>query len=180
MNFSTRTHVATLPPSQLLNPGLFHGNGAEGGVFVYGGGIPANATASREPISCINSSLWEFSPKEGSWSIHDLNLEHQYAPRHGVFTQAHEHNLAFYFNGLIRNGTKEEPHARMTVLDLDAKTARSLSTDSIVPKSARVGAMLQYVPHIGAKGALVLMGGGVMLPNDDAETHGLGSTMVFD
>jgi hypothetical protein len=77
--------------------------------------------------------------------------------------------LGFCYGGMIDNGTDIEvnmnstPKAFLTgmvVLDLNSQTSRNLSTKAVeVEGRSRAG--LHYVPGIGQKGILVMMGGGI-------------------
>jgi hypothetical protein len=81
-----------------------------------------------------------------------------------------ELGLGFCFNGRIDDGSSLESQnygpnrtvflTGMVIVDLNEQASWNLSTAAISPTDGRSGAGLQYVPSIGEKGALVLIGGG--------------------
>ncbi|KAF2689565.1 hypothetical protein K458DRAFT_330070 [Lentithecium fluviatile CBS 122367] len=178
MSFVDNNEMSTDPPSLVQEGGLFLGN--DGDIFVYGGGA-ANFTlntSSPQPKSFVDNNLRSITQRNESWSYLDLGLEATHSPQLGASAQAGEQGLAFYFNGIIGDEVSREPHPRMIVLDLREEKARNVSTAAISPTDARVGATLQYIPGVGKKGVLVLVGGGVRQRSDDANTHELGGTMA--
>jgi hypothetical protein len=181
MSFIDHGGTSADPPSLLREGGLFQNNDAGEVLFVYGG-VMANFTmgkSSPRSNSPVDNNLRSISPVNGSWSSQELGLEATFSPQQGASVQAGQQGLAFYFNGVVGNKESREPHPRMIVLDLHNRTARNVSTATISPSGARVGATLQYVPAVGKKGALILIGGGMRQKDDGVNTHELGRTMVL-
>lgn len=54
----------------------------------------------------------------------------------------------------------------MIINNLTTKMARNISTADVSRRQARACAQMQYVPDIGEKGALVLLGGSSFQPGE--------------
>lgn len=164
------------PPSLFREGTLFQKkNGSE--LSVYAGGVAnfTNGPTASQAKPFVDNNFHTFIPSNGSWSSQDIGLIAPYAPQHGAATQASE-GLAFYLNGVVGDKTTREAHPWMIVFDLHQKKARNVSTSTISPAGARVGATLQYVAELGEKGALILIGGGVIPLR--GSTQELGDTLV--
>jgi hypothetical protein len=180
MLFVDHGGMSTDPPALLREGGLFQDDNTDSALFVYGGSASNSTVGTPGPRSksFVGNSLWSIIPSNGSWSSTDLNLEATHSPQHGASSQAAEQGLAFYFNGVIGVEESREPHTRMMVIDLRERKAKNVSTATISPSGARVGPTLQYIPGLGEKGVLILIGGGVIQNGGDTNTHELGSMMV--
>jgi len=164
------------PPSSLIESGIFYDNEI---FYIYGGGLAASDRSAFQPIitTPIRNEIWSFSNSNDSWSSTRIKeLTSSYAPMHALSVQAPEQGLFFYFNGILNNGSSESPYPHMIIINTRTNDVRIVSTGSISPGTARVGAILQYLPLLGTRGALVLFGGATR-HNDNMTTDPWG-TMV--
>lgn len=85
-----------------------------------------------------------------------------------------DQGLAFYLNGEMDNGTSRDIGilpgdnvflGGMVIINTTDQSARNVSTAQVDDGQARARASMQYVPGIGQKGALVLLGGSSFPPN---------------
>jgi len=135
---------------------------ANNDLHIYGGGIPTanTSSSSRVTTSPIQNNIWSWSSNTSSWSSSELTaLRSRYAPTYALSAHAPEHHLFFYFNGILSNGSNASVFPNMIVMNTHTKDVRVVSTDGISPDTIRVGAILQYLPLMGTRGALVLFGG---------------------
>ncbi|KAF2657476.1 hypothetical protein K491DRAFT_691106 [Lophiostoma macrostomum CBS 122681] len=156
-------HDVTKPPPLLIGGSIFHDSDDNGEFILYGGGTANMSNTSTSPMSSfpVNQTMWSFSMDNSSWVTGPTEQQKglEFAPKHGAYVQSDEHGLAFYFNGLIQNATKEHPSLAMTVIDIQTQRTRRVSTAAISSTEARIGPALQYIPELGDKGGLVLIGG---------------------
>jgi hypothetical protein len=137
--------------------------------YVEGGGTPLLNMSANLPIpasSSVNGS-WKLFNSNSSWSLPtQQSIEPGYVPLYSLHAQAPELNLVFHLNGMLNNGLIEQVYPKMTIVDTRTNRIRTVSTESISPSAARVGAVFQYLPHLGRKGALILFGGAERHEND--------------
>jgi hypothetical protein len=155
--------------------GDFHIDGGGRAMFNYS----LNTSAQQPtPAMPVETSSWVLSSKNGSWASEQLRLPGAAcAPIYTLYTQAPEHDLAFYLNGILSNGSSERAYPRMMIVNTRTNSVRTVSTGSISPSAARVGAIFEYLPLLGEKGALLLFGGAIR--HDKNITGDLWDTMVF-
>ena len=90
--------------------------------------------------------------------------------------QAPEQDLVFALNGIVSDGQHGRVFPSMIALNTRTNTARTVSTEALTRSSSRTESILQYLPLLGTKGALLLLGG-AMRYNDNLTTD-LWGTMV--
>jgi len=148
------------PPSSLISSSIF--NDANGDFHIYGGGL-ALPNASADLLigsSPIQNNLWTLSNNSDSWKSSMVEIPGlKYAPMHSLYVQAPENNLVFLLNGILSDGTSESVYPKMTIINTKTNDIRTVSTEDLGRSTARVGAILQYLPLLGRRGGLVLFGG---------------------
>jgi hypothetical protein len=154
-----------------------------GNFHVEGGGRATfdksrNATTQQAiPGLPLEQISWMLRTGNGTWASEKLrSTESNRAPIHTLYTQAPDQDLVFFFNGIISNGSTEMVHPKMSVVNTRTNDIRTVSTESISASTARVGAIFQYPPLLGQKGALILFGGATRY-NENVTTDTWG-TMV--
>ncbi|KAL8735875.1 MAG: hypothetical protein Q9181_002653 [Wetmoreana brouardii] len=89
-------------------------------------------------------------------------------PSSGAYAEAPEQSLAFYLNDEINNGSAAGLGfaagtsaflTGMIVINTTDQTARNLSTAEVTGYNPWARAQMQYVPGVGEKGIVVLLGG---------------------
>jgi hypothetical protein len=168
------------PPAPLVESSLFHGSDET--LRLYGGSLAApNGSANRPMVtSPVLNTQWTWSCQSASWSsatLHGVDLH--YASMHTMFVQAPDQNLVFILNGIASSssGSSERVFPSMIIINTQTNSARVVSTESIAPSTSRVEGILQYLPLVGTKGALILLGGATKY-NDNITTDDWG-TMVL-
>jgi hypothetical protein len=168
------------PPAPLIECSLLHGSDET--FSIYGGSLAASNGSANRPMvtSPVPSTQWTWSSQNVSWSsatLHGVDLN--YAPMHTMFAQAPDQNLVFILNGIVSSPgvSSERVFPSMIVINTQTNSARVVSTESISPSTSRVEGILQYLPLLGKKGALVLLGGATKY-NDNITTDDWG-TMVL-
>ncbi|KAF2831780.1 hypothetical protein CC86DRAFT_143392 [Ophiobolus disseminans] len=161
MTLVSSLDLADHPPPRLIESSIFYDHNHT--FHVYGGGLAtSNASSVRQTTtSPVQNRVWTLSSNE-SWSSSPVKeLDPNYAPMHALSVRAPEHDLVFYLNGILSNGSDEHLHVfpKMIIMNTRTKEVRVVSTNEILPDTARVGAVLQYLPLLGTRGALVLFGG---------------------
>jgi hypothetical protein len=131
---------------------------ADGDFKVEGGGTPVPNMTQSLPFLTIprSNGSWALSINNGSWSIPKSRAPE---PMYSLHAQAPEHDLVFHLNGILSNDSTEQVYLKMMVVNTRTNTVRTVSTESISPSEARLGAIFKYLPMLGRKGALVLFGG---------------------
>jgi hypothetical protein len=167
------------PPSFLMYSSITYY--AYGNFHIDGGGLAVLNASKEQPMPAmpILNSSWTLSSKNGSWSSSKSRLpESAYAPMYSLYTQAPEHDLVFYMNGILSNGSGERVYPKMMIINTRTNAARTVSTQSIAPSAIRVGAVFQYLPLLGQKGGLLLFGGATR-HNDNITTSRWGSMVTY-
>jgi hypothetical protein len=152
------------PPSFLMYSSItydYNGNFQVdgGGRATFNNSLNAS-TQEITPAMPVEKTSWILSSKNGSWTTGKVRIsETGREPMHTLYTQAPEQDLAFYLNGILSNGSSERVYPRMVIINTRTNDIRTVSTESISPSAARVGAVFPYLPLLGQKGALLLFGG---------------------
>jgi hypothetical protein len=111
---------------------------------------------------------WFVANENGSWATEKLRLaESNRGPINTLYAQAPGRDLVFLYNGIISNGSGEQAYPKMMVINTRTNEVRTVSTETISPSAARVGAVFQYLPLMGQKGALLLFGGATRREHDN-------------
>lgn len=85
-----------------------------------------------------------------------------------------DQSLAFYYNGELDSGSLQQFDiisgtniflSGMIVINTTDQTARNLSTAQVDANLARARGRMQYIPGVGEKGVLVLIGGSTFTAN---------------
>jgi hypothetical protein len=164
------------PPSTLLESTMFVDH--TGSLNIFGGSLVTSNISNATTASPVSNTKWTLSGKNNSWSSSTIpGLDFSYLPMHALSVQAPDQDLVFALNGVLRDGQSGRVFPKMIVLNTRTNHARTVSTESIAPFSSRTEGMLQYLPLLGKKGALLLLGGTVIRSNDNVTTDPLG-TMV--
>lgn len=112
--------------------------------------------------------LWSYDPGSTQWSQFDVSQNAPYRPSNGAAAEAVGQGLAFYFNGELDSGSSSQLGivagtnvfvTGMVVINTTDQTARNLSTAPVSQDLARARGRMQYIPGVGEKGILVLVGG---------------------
>jgi hypothetical protein len=128
--------------------------------------------------SPVQNTVWAWSSSNNSWSKSTLGgLDFDYALMNAIPVQVPEQSLVFYLNGILSNGSNESVFPSMIIFNTSTRDVRIVSTAAISRSASRVGAVLQYLPLLGAKGALVLLGGATT--HNDNLTRDAWGTMVL-
>jgi hypothetical protein len=166
MAISTPDSIYEPPPFLMYSSLSFD---AEGNFKVEGGGTPVPNMTQSSLFSAIpmSNSSWTLSTNNGSWLTFDSRAsELRNVPLYSLHAQAPEHDLVFHLNGILSDDSTKQVYLNMMVVNTRTKTVRIVSTESISSSDARIGAVLQYLPMLGRKGALVLFGGATRHQNN--------------
>ena len=171
MEKGTNPNTGGTPP-QVLRGALYQGPSTDSKVFLYGGttsGLNRSSPYFVDPQS-PQYTLWSYDTSSGDWDQYDVSMAGGNRPSWGAWTEAPDQGMAFFLNGLYDNGSSLNTQnlaenvqfvESMQVLDLKTHTAKNVSTSVLSrPGYARIGGSMEYVPSIGKKGILALMGGG--------------------
>lgn len=115
--------------------------------------------------------MWRYDSEKVQWDAVGLPQEGgKNFPRlsSGASTVAPDQGLAFHLGGEIDNGTSLATENgtsvvyadRFFLLNFTTESVRNLSTDALGESGMRVDSEMLYIPEIGGKGILVLVGGG--------------------
>ncbi|EKG18821.1 Kelch-type beta propeller [Macrophomina phaseolina MS6] len=176
-NLTTTIHNKSastpLQPPTVLRGHLFQGLPSDPHIYLYGGADFASNTSAHTPPS--GSALWSYdtsSPNNTDWQRTDISDAVPRSPTRGARAEAPDLGLAFYLNGetgsvpsiaVWGNLSTQAAHVDgMVVLDTANATGRSawnVSTAAMTQGQPRAGAGMTFVPAMGEKGALVLVGG---------------------
>ena len=170
MNKTANPDTGTTPPT-VVRGALYQGATSDTRVYMYGGTMTSLNTSSPYYVgpTAVQYTLWSYDTSSGNWDQFDVTSAGDHRPNWGAWTEAPDQGLAFYFNGMIDNGSSLDTDVlkqnvqyleSMQVLDLQTRTAKNVSTSAVSNGNGRIGASLEYVPHIGEKGILALIGGG--------------------
>ena len=168
-NVTANPSTSFLPP-QVVRGALYQGSQSDDSVYLYGGTTSyANSSfPGWQPPTPSTYSLWSYDPLSTQWSNFDISQVAPVRPGNGAAAEAVDQGLAFYFNGELDSGSFQETGIKngsydlvkgMVVINTTDQTARNLSTAQVSTSSARAGGRMQYIPGIGEKGILVLIGG---------------------
>jgi hypothetical protein len=178
--FSSR-NTTNGPTSFLMYSSLTYDH--SGDFHVEGGGRAIfNNSLNRSTLQPVagmpkEQSSWFVSHENGSWAIEKLRLaESNRGPIHTLYTQAPDQDLVFLYNGIFSNRSRQQAYPKMMIINTRTNEVRTVSTETISPSAARVGAVFQYLPLMGRKGALLLFGGATK--HDENMTTDPWGTMV--
>jgi hypothetical protein len=142
---------------------------------IFGGSLVTSNMSNATTASPVSSTRWTLSGKNSTWSSSTIpGLDFTHLPMHGLSVQAPDQDLVFALEGVLRDGQSDRVFPRMVVLNTRTNHARTVSTESIAPFSSLTKGILQYLPLLGEKGALLLLGGAVR-SNDNVTTDPLGA-----
>ena len=168
-NITANPATGTVPP-QVVRGALYQGTSNDDSIYLYGGTTSSANTnfpgwlASYPPTY----SLWSYDPGSTLWSQFDVSQNAPHRPSSGAAAEAMDQGLAFYFNGELDSGSSPDLGiiagtniliGGMVVINTTDQTARNLSTAQVSDNLARARGRMQYVPGVGEKGVLVLIGG---------------------
>lgn len=165
------------PPAALIGSSMFYD--AAGDCNIYGGTLSSgNVTEDRLiGASSTPGTLWTWSDNEDTWRSLNLgNIGPMNTPVNASYAQAPEHDLVFLFNGVFSNGLGGMAYPKMRVVNTGTQDVRIVDTASVSQSAARVGGVLQYLPMLGTRGALVLFGGATRY--SDTTTDPLGNMVM--
>lgn len=146
-----------------------------GSLNIFGGSLVTSNISNSTTASPVSNARWTLSGKNNSWSSSSIaGLDFTHLPMHALSAQAPDQDIVFALNGVLRDGRSDRAFSKMIVLNTRTNHARTVSTESIAPLSSRTEGILQYLPLLGTKGALVLLGGAIR-SNDNVTTDPLGT-----
>ena len=175
----TTTSITANPRTGSLPPRVVRGTPYQGAlsdkrIFLYGGTISSANTSFpgwRYP-DASTYPLWSFNTNNTDWDQYTTGTNVTNRPSSGAAAEAPDQGLAFYFDGLIDNGSSSTAAISgatnvntflpgMIVINLAdlGQDARNLSTSALTGAEARARGQMQYVPDIGENGILVQLGG---------------------
>lgn len=158
-------------PPNLSRGALYAGASNDTKLYAYGGTVDSSVNSSWDGFQHPTSnqdSLWSYDLSTSLWAHDTISDTALIRPASGASAEATELGLGFWFNGEQDSGTSSESVnlyntvkflKGMIVLDFNTGEARNLST-SAVSDLARVRGEMVYIPGVGERGILVLMGGG--------------------
>ena len=168
-NITVYPSTGTLPP-QVVRGTLYQGNEDDDRIYLYGGTTSFANTSfpGWQPPLPSAYSLWSYDVVSRQWSQIEVGNNAPYRPSSGAAAEALDQGLVFYFNGEFDSGSWQEIGivsgtnvfvSGMVVINTTDHTMRNLSTAQVSVDSARARGRMQYVPGVGLKGILVLIGG---------------------
>lgn len=168
-NITANPATGAVPP-QVVRGTLYQGTRDDDRIYPYGGTTSfANTSFSGWQNPLVPTySLWSYDPGSTQWSQFDVSQYAPYRPSNGAAAEAANQGIAFYFNGELDNGSSLQTDfiggtnvfiSGMVVINTTDQTARNLSTAQVSADLARVRGRMQYIPGVGGKGVLVLIGG---------------------
>lgn len=138
------------PPANLVGGALYEVTTRLEQINLYGGAVIAfdDKFNNLTKINSLADSVWEYDTKSRAWSTLSSTDQGLNVSRHSAHAQASEHHLTFYLDveGLIVRNTS-------------TGAVSHISGTSLPGGASRIGAGLQYIPDIGTKGILILIGG---------------------
>ncbi|KAK7716608.1 hypothetical protein SLS57_006636 [Botryosphaeria dothidea] len=202
-NLTTTIHnkSASSPrPPTTLRGHLFQGLSSDPRIYLYGGADFADNDTAHAYASPNAGALWSWNASDPSsgWQRLDVGDASPWQPACGAHAEAPGLGLAFYLNGeagrvasieVWGNLSTQVAHLEgMVVLDTanaTGRTAWNVSTAGMTGGQPRAGAGMVYVPELGEKGALVLVGGIARAPlvTDDpasGELINLNAVQIWD
>lgn len=168
-NITADPSTGSLPP-QVVRGTLYQGTQNDDSIYLYGGTTSYANTSfpGWQPPYPSTYSLWSYDPESTQWSQIDVGQSAPYRPSNGAAAEAVDQGLAFYFNGELDSGSSQGNGiitgtnvfvSGMVVINTTDQTVRNLSTIQVSADLARARGRMQYVPGVGQKGILVLIGG---------------------
>lgn len=163
-------------PPQVVRGTLYQGAPSDSRIFLYGGTTSYANTSfpGWQDPDASTYSLWSFDSDSTTWDqyAYPVGSNATYRPSSGAAAEAPDQGLAFYFNGMIDNGSSTETVILgvnnvnvflpgMIVINTfgSDQTTRNLSTSDLTGNQARARGQMQYVPNVGKNGILVQLGG---------------------
>ncbi len=175
--FSITPNPTTRPlPPQVVRGTIYHGSQGDDRIYLYGGTTSYLNTSFPEwqPPTPSTYTLWSYDTKSRQWTQYNIEQSAPYRPSNGAAAEAVDQGLAFYFNGELDIGSSQGIDiandtsvfvSGMIVINTTDQTARNLSTGQVSIDLARARGRMLYVPNVGEKGILVLIGGSIFPPN---------------
>lgn len=167
-----KTSSSGLTPPSLARGALYAGASNDTRLWAYGGTVDSSTNRSWSGYQSPSSNqyaLWSYDSVANNWALENLTGDSSLIiPATGANAEARDLGLGFWFNGQQDQGTSTESSnlgviikflKGMIVLDFNTGTARNLSTDAVSGLARARGEMV-YIPGIGERGILVLLGGG--------------------
>ena len=160
----------TLPP-QVVRGVLFQGLPSDNNLYLYGGTTSYGNTSfpGWRPPTNTTYTLWSFNTATTEWDPYNVGSSAPYRPSSGAAAEAPEQGLAFYFNGEIDSASAQGFSSvgsgdnlfleGMVVINMTDHSVRNLSTTVVIGDQPRARGKMLYVPGLGEKGILVLLGG---------------------
>lgn len=161
-------------PPQVVRGTLYQGAPSDSRIFLYGGTTSYANTSFpgwQNPVASTYS-LWSLDPDSTTWDQYTIGSNATYRPSSGAAAEAPDQGLAFYFNGMIDNGSSAEtvilgvnnvnvflPGMIVINTTNPDQSTRNLSTSALTGNQARARGQMQYVPNVGKNGILVQIGG---------------------
>jgi hypothetical protein len=147
---------------------------SNGDIFIEGGArAKFNNTynvTSQHPMPFggpAENASWSFSKTDQSWKTVMRRLPGSSSLSiQSLYTQAPDQNLIFYLHGILSTGSSERVYPKMTIINTRSNSSRTVSTEIMSPSGVRVAAAFLYLPLLGRKGALVLLGGATRCDED--------------
>lgn len=172
------------PTPNLVRGAMFRGPSNDTKLYAFGGSTTyenvnfpgwVGPTSDRHP-------LYSYDYVANKWNAIDLSSNRVIRPSSGASAEAPDQGLGFWFNGQLDSGSSTESAPLgdgvikfmmgMIVIDFHTGTAKNVST-SAVSDQPRIRGKMVYVPSIGKKGVLVLIGGGEKPSSyNNADWHG--------
>ena len=170
------------PPPQVVRGALYQGAPDDPNIYLYGGTTSfLNTSFPNYTDPYTNQySLWSYDTGKDTWNQFDVTRNARLRPNSGGWTDAPDLGLAFYFNGKIDNGSepgtaslddRDQFLGGMVVLDTKTRQVKNVSTDAVSPGTGRVRSQMVYLPAVGKKGSLVVIGGGTKDVGDLSDTE---------
>lgn len=155
----------------LVRGSIFQGPSNDTKLYVFGGSTTYENTSFPGFISPTSDRhpLYSFDYGSSQWNAIDLSSSDVIRPSSGASAEAPDLGLGFWYNGQLDSGSSSQSAPLgdgvirfmmgMTVIDFHNGSAKNIST-SAVSDQPRVRGKMVYIPGIGRKGILVLVGGG--------------------
>ena len=174
-NITANPTTGSIPP-QVVRGALYQGAQNDDRIYLYGGTTSFQNTSfpGWQSPAPPTYSLWSFDTTSTQWSQFDISRNAPYRPSIRAAAEAVDQSLAFYFNGELDSGSSSQLGSisgnnvflsGMVVINTTDQTARNLSTAQVDASLAWARGRMQYLPTVGEKGVLVLIGGSTFPAN---------------
>ena len=174
-NITANPIIGSLPP-QVVRGTLYHSSQDDDSIYLYGGTTSYANTSfpGWQPPAPSTYTLWAYDITSRQWTYYNIEQSAPYRPSNGAAAEAVDQGLAFYFNGELDSGSSQSIDivngtsvfvSGMVVVNTTDQTARNLSTAQVSIDLARARGRMQYIPEVGEKGILVLIGGSIFPAN---------------